>query len=76
MPESPRLHTERAWLLLRMSEYERVSNLLLPTPDSVKRDPVWLEIAGCAMQGMGETALARQCADKALALDPACARAQ
>ncbi|MBK7258240.1 MAG: glycosyltransferase [Ignavibacteriae bacterium] len=75
VPESPRLHTARAWLLLRMNEYERVSNLLLPTPDSVKRDPVWLEIAGCAMQGMGETTLARQCADKALALDPTCARA-
>ena len=54
---------------------ERVSNLLVPTPDSVKRNPVWLEIAGFAMQGMGEAMLARQCADKALALDPQCARA-
>jgi glycosyltransferase involved in cell wall biosynthesis/Flp pilus assembly protein TadD len=75
VPESPRLHTTRAWLLLRLGEYERVSNLLVPTPDSVKRNPVWLEIAGLAMQGMGETMLAQQCADKALALDPKCARA-
>jgi tetratricopeptide (TPR) repeat protein len=75
IPESPRLHAQRAWLLLRTGKFERVSNLLVPTPDSVKRDPAWLEIAGLAMQGMGEAMLAQQCADKAIAIDPKCSRA-
>jgi glycosyltransferase involved in cell wall biosynthesis/Flp pilus assembly protein TadD len=75
VPGSPRLHAERAWMLLRADQYQRVSDLLGPTPDSVKRNPVWLEIAGFAMQGIGEHILAAQCADKALALNPRCARA-
>lgn len=75
IPDSPRLHTERAWMLLRAGRYEQVSNLLVPTPDSVKCDRVWLDIAGYAMQGIGEVRLARQCAEKALGLDPRCARA-
>ncbi len=67
-PESPKLHTALAWLLLRARRFEDVSTLIGDTPDSVKRDPVWLHIAGFAMEGIGELAVARQCAEKSLSL--------
>jgi tetratricopeptide (TPR) repeat protein len=69
-PESPKLHAARAWLLLRAGRYTEVSELLPSTPDAVKRDREWLDIAGFAMLGMGERNLAQQCAGKALDLDP------
>lgn len=75
VPDSPRLHAERAWMLLRAGQYDRVSELLVPTPDSVKRDPVWLDIAGYAMHGIGELALARQCVQKSLHINPRCSAA-
>jgi tetratricopeptide (TPR) repeat protein len=75
VPDSPRLHVERAWMLLRAGRYDHVSDLLGPTPDSVKRDPVWLDIAGYAMHGIGELALARQCMQKSLQIDQRCSAA-
>lgn len=75
IPGSHGLHTARAFLLLRAGAFDRVSGLLEPTPDAVKRNPVWLEIAGIAMHGLGELALAQQCVDKALERDPGAAGA-
>jgi hypothetical protein len=44
-PESPKLHTALAWLLLRARRFEDVTALIGDAPDSVKRHPVWLHIA-------------------------------
>ncbi|MCC6396857.1 MAG: glycosyltransferase [Bacteroidetes bacterium] len=74
-PESPKLHATRAWMLLRAGRYAEVSELLPLTPEAVKRNREWLDIAGFAMLGMGERDLARQCVEKALGLDPGNARA-
>jgi glycosyltransferase involved in cell wall biosynthesis len=65
-PESPVLRAELAWLLLRARRFDATSTLIGATPESVKRDPQWLLIAGFAMQGVGEPHIARQCAEKAL----------
>ncbi len=75
IPESPTLAAARASMLLQTGQCERVSSLLGSTPDSVKRNPRWLEFAGFAMHGLGEQALAQQCAEKALALNARCAGA-
>ncbi len=69
-PESPALRAALAWLLLRVRRFTLVSALIGEIPDSVKRDPQWLLITGFAMEGLAELALARQCAKKALALNP------
>ncbi len=75
IPESPKLHSARAWTLLRSGRYRAVSDLLLTTPDAVKRNREWLDITGFAMFGLGELTLARQCVEKALEIDPRNARA-
>jgi glycosyltransferase involved in cell wall biosynthesis/thioredoxin-like negative regulator of GroEL len=69
-PESPALRSALAWLLVRCRRFDDASVLIGQTPDSVKRHPVWLLIAGYTMEGLGEFRLARQCADKALEIDP------
>jgi len=74
-PESPVLCAALAWLLLRARRFAAVSALIGETPDSVKRDLQWLLITGFAMEGLGELALARQCATKAVELHPASAPA-
>ena len=74
-PESPTLHAVRAWMLIHDGKYEDVSQLLPVTPNVVKRHPEWLHITGFCMRGLGESALARQCVDKALGIDPRNVRA-
>jgi len=68
-PESPALRSALAWLLIRSRRFDEASSLIGQTPDSVKRHPSWLLIAGHTMEGLAEFRLARQCADKALEID-------
>jgi GT2 family glycosyltransferase/Flp pilus assembly protein TadD len=74
-PNNTQPYRELAWLFIKNKMFEDASALIESTPETIKKDIEWLEIAGYCMEGQGMDDVANQCADKVLELQPLATRA-